>query len=111
MLKKTIYFQDGLPMDAFLSTIESIPFHTHQPLEFILVLEGTLEIREGYQPQILNDGDIHIFNTNDLHCITSLSKTNYVLTLYINREYLTRFCPSRETYNGLYMRLRPSERQ
>jgi hypothetical protein len=94
MLEKTIHFKNGLPVDAFLSTIENIPLHIHQTLEFIMVLEGTLEIREGYQSQILNDGDVYIFNPPDLHCLIGLSKTNCVLTLYIDWDYLTKFCPS-----------------
>jgi len=94
MLEKSIHFKNGLPLDAFLSTVENIPLHIHQSIEFIMVLEGTLEIREAYQSQILNDGDIHIFNPPDLHCITSLSKTNCVLTLYIDPNYLTELYPA-----------------
>jgi len=94
MLEKTIHFKNGLPVDAFLSTVENIPLHMHQTLEFIMVLEGTLEIREAYHSQILNDGDIYIFNPPDLHCITSLSKTNCVLTLYVDLDYLMRFYPA-----------------
>ncbi|MDD3169673.1 MAG: AraC family transcriptional regulator [Eubacteriales bacterium] len=90
MLEKAIHFKNGLPVDAFLSTVENIPLHVHQTIEFIMVLEGTLEIREAYQSQILNDGDIHIFNPPDLHCINGLSQTNCVLTLYIDLEYLTK---------------------
>lgn len=93
MLEKTIHFKSGLPVDAFLSTVENIPLHIHQTLEFVMVLEGALEVREGYQSDILNDGDIHIFNPPDLHCMTGLSKTNYVLTLYIDFNYLTKFYP------------------
>jgi AraC-like DNA-binding protein len=91
MLEKTIHFKNGLPVDAFLSTVENIPLHIHQSLEFIMVMEGTLELREAYQSQILNDGDIHIFNPPDLHSLTGLSKTNCVLTLYIDLNYLTKF--------------------
>lgn len=94
MLEKTIHFKKGLPVDAFLSTVENIPLHVNQAIEFIMVLEGTLEIREAYQSQILNDGDIYIFNPPDLHGITGLSNTNCVLTLYLDLEYLTKFYPA-----------------
>jgi AraC-like DNA-binding protein len=94
MLEKAIHFKNELPVDAFLSTVENIPLHIHQPLEFIMVLEGTIEIREAYQTQILNDGNIHIFNSTDLHSITGLSKTNCVLTLYIDQDYLMKFYPA-----------------
>ncbi|HWQ79776.1 MAG TPA: AraC family transcriptional regulator [Anaerovoracaceae bacterium] len=92
MLEKTIHFKDGLPVDAFISTVENIPLHIHQTLEFVMVLEGALELREAYQSYILNDGDIHIFNPPDLHGLTGLSRTNCVLTLYIDLDYLTKFC-------------------
>ncbi len=94
MLKKAIHFKNGLPVDAFLSTVESIPLHVHQAIEFIMVLEGTLEIREAYQSQILNDGDIHIFNPPDLHCITGLSQSNCVLTLYVDLDHLKTTFPA-----------------
>jgi AraC-like DNA-binding protein len=93
MLEKTIHFKDGLPVDAFVSTVENIPLHIHQTLEFVMVLEGALELREAYQSYILNDGDIHIFNPPDLHSLTGLSRTNCVLTLYIDFDYLTKFYP------------------
>lgn len=94
MLEKVIHFKNGLPVDAFLSTVENIPLHVHQTVEFLMVLEGTLEIREAYQTQILNDGDIHIFNPPDLHSITGLSQTNCVLTLYADLSYLTEQYPA-----------------
>jgi hypothetical protein len=48
-----------------------------------MVLEGALELREGYQTLMLNDGDIHIFNRPI--CTASRPKrTNFVLTLYID---------------------------
>lgn len=94
MLEKTIHFKDGLPVDAFVSTVENIPLHIHRGIwEFVMVLEGTLELREAYQTLILNDGDIHIFNPPDLHSLTGLSRTNFVLTLYIDFDYLTKFYP------------------
>ncbi len=94
MLEKNIQFQNGQPVDAFLSMVEHVPMHTNTVLEFIMVLEGSLDIRQGYQSQILNDGDIFIFNPPDLHCISSLSKSNYVLTIYIDLDYLEKFCPT-----------------
>jgi len=94
MLEKTIHFKNGLPVDAFLSAVESIPLHVNQAIEFIMVLEGTLEIREAYQSQILNDGDVYIFNPPDLHGIIGLSETNCVLTLYFDLDYLTKFYPA-----------------
>jgi AraC-like DNA-binding protein len=93
MLEKAIHFKDGLPVDAFVSTVENIPLHTHRTWEFVMVLEGALELREAYQTQILNDGDIHIFNPPDLHGLTGLSRTNFVLTLYVDFDYLTKFYP------------------
>ncbi len=94
MLEKNIQFKNGQPVDAFLSMIENVPLHTNSVLEFIMVLEGTLDIRQGYQSQILNDGDVFIFNPPDLHCIHSLSKSNFVLTMYLDLDYLTKFCPT-----------------
>jgi len=94
MLEKTIHFKDGLPVDAFVSTVENIPLHIHRGTwEFVMVLEGAIELREAYQTLILNDGDIHIFNPPDLHSLTGLSRTNFVLTLYIDFDYLTKFYP------------------
>jgi AraC-like DNA-binding protein len=94
MLEKNIQFQNGQPVDAFLSMVELIPMHTNKVLEFIMVLEGSLEIRQGYQSEILNDGDVFVFNPPDLHCISSLSKSNYVLTIYVDLDYLEKFCPT-----------------
>ncbi len=94
MLEKTIHFKNGLPVDAFLSTVETVPLHVNQAIEIIMVLEGTIEVREAYQTQILGDGDIHIFNPPDLHGITGLSRTNCVLTLYFDLDYLTAFYPA-----------------
>ncbi|MBC5635207.1 helix-turn-helix domain-containing protein [Ornithinibacillus sp. BX22] len=85
-----INYKKDLPINVFTHTVEHFPYHWHEDMEILFVLEGALEIRVGQDSYDLEVGDIFLVNGSELHFINS--KTDYgkthVLVLQINSDYL-----------------------
>ncbi len=85
-----IDYKVDLPVNIFTQTIERFPYHWHEDMEILFVLEGELEIRINKESYVLKSGDIFLVNGNELHFINSL--TNYgktqVLVLQMDSRFL-----------------------
>jgi len=73
------------PVEITFQSVGDYPYHWHDCLEIIFVLEGTIEIFAGTDNIVLKTGDIEIINFNEIHRI--VGKTgNIVLSLKIQAE-------------------------
>lgn len=81
--KELLTSKDFLPMNLSIFTIESSDRYWHQSIEIIYVLSGSLEIKCGTSNNyILNEDDIILINTFDIHDLNS--KNCDILSLKIN---------------------------
>ena len=90
MRPEIIEFEKGMPVKAFIRSVEKYPYHWHDTLEIIQVLKGSLTIDVGDHNLTLNENDIIIVNIGELHCINKTHEDNEVLFLQIDE----RFCRS-----------------
>lgn len=87
-----IDYQVDLPINIFTHTLERFPYHWHEDIEILFVLKGALEIRVDRDSYQLEEGEIFLVNSNELHFInarTAFGKTQ-VLALQIESEYLKK---------------------
>ena len=100
MLYENIEFPADVPVRSALHFVEEYPFHIHKDvLEIILVLEGSFELTVVNNLLTMNEGDIYICGTNELHRLHSTSETPCIVLLqYIDlTAYKTEF-PDINTY-------------
>ena len=88
-----INYQSNVPINIFTQTVESFPYHWHEDIEILFVLEGSLEIRINRDSYLLEKGDIFLVNGNELHFIDS--RTGFggtqVLAFQMDSNYLKKY--------------------
>jgi xylan 1,4-beta-xylosidase len=87
-----IDYQVDLPIKIFTQTVERFPFHWHEDLELLFVLDGSLEIRVNRDSFQLEEGDLFLVNGNELHFVNSKTGigTTHVLALQIDHRYVKK---------------------
>ncbi|MDD2476979.1 MAG: AraC family ligand binding domain-containing protein [Dysgonamonadaceae bacterium] len=86
-------FISGLPLRIYLRAVEQYPYHWHDTLEIILVLEGTVGIVIGDQELRLCENDIAIINLGELHRIIKNQDKNKILFIQIDPDFYKNILP------------------
>lgn len=87
-----IDYEIDLPIKIFTHRVERFPYHWHEAIEILFVLEGELEIRVNQDDYQLRAGDIFLVNRNELHFINSrtvFGKT-HVLALQFESSFFKK---------------------
>lgn len=95
MRKERIFYKDELPVNVLVAEMESYPFHFHEDLEILYVLEGKIVLRCGAYTYHLRAGDAFVINANELHHIKAGSKNNMLMILQMSSSYFNEY------YEGL----------
>ncbi|WP_017754355.1 AraC family transcriptional regulator [Calidifontibacillus oryziterrae] len=98
MRPETIEFTDGLPVKAFVRSIEQYPYHWHDTLEIIQVLKGSVHVGLGNDNLLLKENDIAVINIGELHRITKSEQDNEVLILQIDASFCRDVLPENEYF-------------
>jgi AraC-like DNA-binding protein/quercetin dioxygenase-like cupin family protein len=69
------------------------PFHWHNSLEVILVLEGSIHISIVDDTRIMKQGDMEILNINQTHRVWQTEEENMILVLQIEADYARQYFP------------------
>lgn len=99
-----IEFKNGMPVKAFIRGGFQHPYHWHDALEMIQVLEGTMNLGVGDHNLTLEQNDIAIVNMEEIHRIDRNPKAasdNKVLFIQIDPAFYRSLLP-KEGYNFLY---------
>lgn len=91
MRRERIVYKDELPVKVLVAEMESYPFHFHEDLEILYVLEGKVELRCGAYTYHLRAGDAFVINSNELHYIKADSKNNMLMILNISSAYFNEY--------------------
>lgn len=84
---------EDLPLKMFIHGVDEFPYHWHEELEILLVLKGSLRITLSGESRILQEEDVIVVNSNELHTIHSLCDhgITQVLALQFRLEYFEKF--------------------
>ncbi|WP_269477849.1 AraC family transcriptional regulator [Hominibacterium faecale] len=66
------------------SSIVGQTFHWHDELELLLVVEGSLDLKVGYEWFRLKAGDIMLINSDEIHSMKETNEKNVVICVYID---------------------------
>ena len=89
-----INYEDELPVKVQVLEIEQIPWHTHNDIQIVYVLEGEIELKLTYARYRLSKNNIHIIHNEDVHGFRALSGNNLVVILSLNVDYFSARHPS-----------------
>ncbi|MFM9282442.1 cupin domain-containing protein [Paenibacillus jiagnxiensis] len=79
-----IEHHDHMPFKLFINSIDHIPFHWHKELELIYVLKGSGEIHVAQEHFILQEEDLLVINSMDVHKIDKTDEVNVLLTQQVD---------------------------
>ena len=88
-----------LPVKAFIHSINKIELHWHEHMEFIMALEGSINIKVDEDQYVLNTGDFFLVNSNQIHSIYKTEEANLLLAVQINPNFFLHIYPH---WNEIY---------
>ncbi len=106
MKKERIFYKDELPVNVLVAEMESYPFHFHEDLEILYVLEGKIVLRCGAYTYHLRAGDAFVINANELHHIKAGSSNNMLMILQMSSAYFNEYY---ETLKGSFFMIDPEK--
>lgn len=92
-LFEVIQYDEGLPIKAFIHSVDELQLHFHNAVEILLILKGSINVRVGSKSHILYENDIILINNNELHNTNKTLEENIVLGLQIDTEYFGNVYP------------------
>lgn len=70
------------------NSITGQTFHWHDELELLLVAEGSLNLKVGYEELLLKEGDIMLINSDEIHSMRETRERNIVVCIYIDCNFI-----------------------
>lgn len=91
MRKEYITFPQDMPIDIVFASIKEYPFHWHNCIQIIFVLEGTIKVTIESGTYELVKNDLEIINVDETHRIFSNDKNNKVLIFYFDINFFEKY--------------------
>lgn len=66
------------------SSVQGQIFHWHDELELLLVVEGSIDLKVGYEWFRLEQGDIMLINSDEIHSIKETEEKNRIICVYMD---------------------------
>lgn len=104
MRPETIKFENGMPVRAYVRSIEHYPYHWHDTLEIIQVLKGSVDLGVGDHNLTLHENDIAVINIEELHRIdqgAGETGDNKILFVQVDSSFYRSLLPD-NSYIFLY---------
>lgn len=77
---------------ACVRIIKDHPFHWHDALTIVMVVEGSINLRVWARDNIMKPGDIIALNPGELHRLSAITVDNLVIILSFSWEFSLRAC-------------------
>ena len=91
MRKEYVTFSQDIPLNISFASIKEYPFHWHNSIQIIFVLEGTIKVTIESGTYELVKNDLEIINVDETHRIFSNDKNNKVLIFYFDISFFEKY--------------------
>ncbi len=88
-----IEYADDLPVKVYIRDVENWPYHWHNAVEIIMVLEGQATIGLGGETHLLKQDDIAVVNVNEIHRIEKCGGNNKLLIIQMDADFCASAIP------------------
>lgn len=88
-----IQYEDDLPVKVQVLQIQQYPWHVHNDIQIVYVLEGEVELKMTYARYRLTKNNVHFIHSDDVHGFRTLSNNNLVVVLSLNMDYFSKYYP------------------
>lgn len=94
MLFEKISYPDDFPINIKIASFTEYPIHYHQDIEFVMVLKGSIRLKNGYCTYDLKEGDIFTNSGHEVHRLVSADPDNLVAVIQISTHYFSQYFPN-----------------
>ncbi len=94
MLFEGLAYADDFPMNISIVHMVEDPRHYHVDIEFVYVLRGEIQLKNGCHQYELHEGDIFTNTGHEVHSLKSLSDDNVVAIIQISTHYFSHYFPN-----------------
>lgn len=101
MRPEVITFPPDAQLRAMVREVTSYPYHWHNALEIVYVLQGQATVGVGAATHLLNEKDILVINPEEIHRIDRSSRDNKLLLLQIDAAFYRGLHPDHQ-YSVIY---------
>lgn len=81
------------PAKVSIQSVGTVKMHWHAEAEIILVLEGSIRIREKNKVYLLEENDLMLINGHSTHSLIKTEEDNILLSVQVNLEYIQPHYP------------------
>lgn len=93
MLLERIYYPNDYPIRISIASLVEDPLHYHTDIEFVYVLKGEIELKNGYYTYHLHAGDIFTNSGNEVHGMRAITEDNIVAQVHVRTKDLSHYFP------------------
>ena len=93
MLLERLSYLEDFPLNITVAQVENDPIHYHPDIEFIYVLQGKVQLKNGYYVYDLKEGDIFTNAGNEVHSIKGISDDNVVAQIQVSTKDFSQYFP------------------
>ncbi len=90
---EVIQGSEGLPVKIIIHAIDEFKMHWHNEIELLLVLEGSVSIRVGENIYYLEENDMILINSDELHSTRRTKDENVLLAVQIDSRIYSNLYP------------------
>lgn len=91
MRKEFIEYMPNIPINVSFVNILGYPLHWHDSIEILFVLKGNISVTIENETFIVEEKEIEIINSNEVHSIKSKDKDNRILIFEIDPKFLKKY--------------------
>ncbi len=88
---EVIEMEDDSPIKILIHSVNKLEMHWHESMEIIIVLEGSINLRIEDKLFILQENDLVLINSKEIHNTSKTDGDNIILALQIRPEHLNLF--------------------
>ncbi|MGS2779687.1 AraC family transcriptional regulator [Robertmurraya sp. GLU-23] len=82
--------KEEVPVFALMTSVKYVAMHWHDRIELLLVLKGKIHVYVGREEYVLEENDLLLINSNEVHGVES-DQENKLLLIQIPIRFIKRF--------------------
>lgn len=94
MLLERLFYPDDFPIRVTVAALTEDPLHYHPDIEFIYVLRGEIQLKNGYCRYQLRAGDVFTNSGNEVHSMKAVTADNIVAQIQVSTRELSQYFPN-----------------
>lgn len=94
MLLERLFYPEDFPIRITVASLVEDPIHYHTDIEFVYVLKGEIQLKNGYYTYHLRAGDVFTNSGNEVHCLKALTPDNVIAQIQVSTRELSQYFPN-----------------